>query len=482
MKLLVYGIDGGDLEIFKIFKHKMPFLFSFIEKNTSIVLEEDLINRGWVEILTGKKGDETRGFYMAPLLDGTHKFSTNFKMSFLDHDQDIVPMWDILENRNIPYCIMNVPTTTPVPKVKNGIMVGSAGGGLNKVEGIPDELISDKKLKKYLDEKKYIVDIRIPNEDIKSTEELYNKLEEKESKRVECFIDLCRMNSSEFGFLVNRGNTIVKYLSLYEIIEYSKNKNSNNWVFPFLENHFSSLDKHLKKLFDDLKPEYFIITADHGMLPSKNWANVNVFLEEFKFLKLRKSGSQVDKIKKVAKRLLGKKFKEAKNKLSKNLIDSLGNYDWSKSVAFGSTYIPGIYINDERFMGRKYSTSEYDHLINDICQKFNQIPSNDRLNMNAVPYRQNHLGQKHSDCLPDIKIEGSEGVFFSEKLKTLIRENENYGPIPKDLSKVNHAAFTGDKGPNPIFVCSKNVVDYMEDDDSKDLTVIYNLINRILQK
>ena len=50
-------------------------------------------------------------------------------MKELDNDSDIVPLWKLAEQKGVRYCIMNVPTTTPVPEVKNGIVVGSLGGG-----------------------------------------------------------------------------------------------------------------------------------------------------------------------------------------------------------------------------------------------------------------------------------------------------------------------------------------------------------------
>lgn len=167
MKVLIYGIDSGDLEIMKTFE--MPFVHKFIEENINIELTEDLFNRGWVEILTGKEGKNTRGFYMSPVLDGSHRFSTKFAMKELENYSNVVPLWKLAERNKVKYCIMNVPTTTPVPKITNGIVIGSLGGGLNKIDGIPEALVSDKKTRRFLEEKNYIVDIRIPNDGIAET-------------------------------------------------------------------------------------------------------------------------------------------------------------------------------------------------------------------------------------------------------------------------------------------------------------------------
>ena len=259
MKLLIYGIDGGDLEIMKIFKDQMPFLMDFIEKNDSIHLEEDLFNRGWVEILTGKNGSETRGFYMAPKLDGTHKFTTSFKLSELDNREDVKYIWELAEANDMPYCVMNVPTTTPVPKKGKGkVIVGSAGGGLNRIEGIPQELVSRDELISFLEKRKYIVDIRIPNEEINSTDGLFEQLSKKETTRTDVFIDLCNQESAKFGFLVNRGNTIVEYLSRFEIESYKEEKVRDKWIWKLLESHFKELDNQIRKLYENLKPEVYI--------------------------------------------------------------------------------------------------------------------------------------------------------------------------------------------------------------------------------
>ena len=58
------------------------------------------------------------------------------------------------------------------------------------------------------------------------------------------------------------------------------------------------------------------------------------------------------------------------------------------------------------------------------------------------------LSGQEADKLPDIKLHNSEGV-FDDRVGSLSFQNPFYGPVPEDLSIVKHAAFTGDKGPNP---------------------------------
>lgn len=484
MKLLIYGLDGGDLEIMNIFKDQMPFFQNFLNENENIELSEDLINRGWVEILTGKYGSDTRGFYMAPKLDGTRQCSTSFNMKAVEGDENIIPLWELAERRKIPYFIMNVPTTTPVPETTYGIVVGSAGGGLNKIEGIPEILVSDTDTRKFLEENDYIVDVRIPNDEIQTTEELFEQVSEKELKRTKCFIELSKKNNIEFGFLVNRGNTIVQYLCRSVIEDYKESlregKKCDSWVVPYLERHFKELDLQIESLFKELSPEHFILTADHNIVPSKYWANANIFLKENGFLKAKKGSKGIDLLKKFAKKMLGSRLKQVSKSIKPEFKNTFSEYDWNSSVAFGHTYIPGIFINDKKRFNGPVKVEDINKVVDQICSVFNNIPKDERMAMTAIPYRSQQNKGKFWEFLPDIKFQGSEGIFFHEKITQLIFENPNYGPIPKQLSKVTHAAFSGDKGANPVCVMTKKTKEYISEKQKKDLTLIYKLVNKIL--
>ena len=94
MKSLIYGIDGGDKRIFDYFD--MPFYQQLKRSYKSIPLKEDLINRGWSEILTGAEGKDTGGFYVSPVLDGTAAMSMGFKLGSVRDSTGIPYVWDVL--------------------------------------------------------------------------------------------------------------------------------------------------------------------------------------------------------------------------------------------------------------------------------------------------------------------------------------------------------------------------------------------------
>ena len=47
------------------------------------------------------------------------------------------------------------------------------------------------------------MDIRIPNDEIEDTDELFRQLKEMEDVRTDCFVELCNEEEIEFGFLAN---------------------------------------------------------------------------------------------------------------------------------------------------------------------------------------------------------------------------------------------------------------------------------------
>jgi predicted AlkP superfamily phosphohydrolase/phosphomutase len=460
MKLLIYGIDGGDLEVLK--KFPMPFT---------------------------KGSHETGAFYMAPDMDGSHRCSTSFRMSQLKDRADICPLWDLFEKKDLPYLIMNVPTTTPVPQVKKGIVIGSAGGGLNKIEGIPPELISDDSVLPILEKHEYIVDIRIPSEDYANTKDLLDDLVKMEERRTSCFIDICNEKNLEAGFLVNRGTTIIGYLARSEIESYEAfetmeelmpRHGEKSWAHQKLEEHFAMLDKQIERLVNELKPDHFIITADHGNAPHKFRANVTPFLTEHGYFKQKKSSRLIETLREVKNKIgLGNVSRSIMKKVP-TAYDAVSNCDWHKTKAFGSTYIPGIFINDRKRFPGIVSEKEVEALTDEIVEAFNRIDEAERNHMVAVPYRRNFEGAE-AHRLPDIKLLNSEGVFFDEAVDSLAYRNPNYGPIPEDLSLVKHAAFTGDKGPHPICLLSKSAGEVVKEEDPKDLTLIYRIAERLLQ-
>ena len=157
MKLLVIGIDGADERIISAFNSTQ--FKSLKDSMYNKVLTEDLWSRGRAHIFTGKKACDTGAAYTKPLLDGTYDFTQNFGLKDLEGNNDVTPIWKLVNNSGGSVGIMNVPGTSPAPNV-NGFFISGAGAGLGKIKGIPEHLCSPKSIKPLLDSYGYILDTR----------------------------------------------------------------------------------------------------------------------------------------------------------------------------------------------------------------------------------------------------------------------------------------------------------------------------------
>lgn len=497
MKMLIYGIDGGDLAVMK--KFPMPFLRSFLNEHVSIDMNGDLVNRGWAEILTGQGSHQTGAFYMAPMLDGTHRSTTSFRMSQISDREDITPMWELFERQKLPYLIMNVPTTTPVPKIVHGMVIGSGGGGLNKVEGIPPELVSDPSVVPLLESKGYIVDIRIPNDKYEQTADLLDDLVCMEERRTDCFIELCRQRGIQAGFLCNRGTTIIEYLARSEIESYEAYETleefmprheDKSWIHLKLEEHFRMLDKQMERLYNELKPEHFIITSDHGMVCHKFRANTNAFLIQHGYLRKRNSSGAYATLRRLRRWFgLSKTTASLASRVPARAKDLASEFDWNRSQAFSPRYTLGVYVNDSRRFRGPVKEKDLPHVVDDICAKFNEMPEAERHSMTAVPYRSRpeFSGSPYQDKLPDIKIENAEGIVPNSVVSTsidndysrFIQPNPAFGPVPALFQETRGRLMTGDKG-QPLCLITRSTQAHIRENDPRNLTLVHSLVKRIV--
>lgn len=472
MKELIIGIDGGDHGILS--RMPTPYLHKLFTNEQLVNLTEDLLSRGWAEILSGAHAKHTKALYMMPLMDGTPSFSGRFSLDDMLKNHELTPIWEVPERKGSKVGIMNVPTTFPAPKV-DGFFVSGAGGGVNKVDGIPEELCYPKSLVHELAALDYVIDLRFGTAGITDIQILFEKLNLMMENRVKTFLKLCKQHTPEFGFLVIRAPTVIQYLAMSEIERYflakegklsaEEKKNSQVW-FENFEKHYQKLDSLIQHTFEVLKPEHWILTADHGAIPYRYKMDVNAFLIKHDYY--RRSLKPVGTIKSYLKNILSPQRRQ-----------HFFTANWKNTKAFGHWYLSGIMVNDQKRFGGPVQDSEIPAIVEDICSKFNSTREAVQFEMLAKPYRLLHIDSKYSDYLPDIKIHCPETIFsVPNNGNQLIRENEFYGPLP-DLTKVTGGMVTGQKSCHPLFCCDVKTSHLIKENDSKDLTIVYKLTERI---
>lgn len=471
MKLLTLGIDGGDLELFSNFK--MPFLTSLIEKNKSIKLEEDLFSRGWIEIISGKHARENGGFYVMPKADGTMDFNFNYSFDDLKKNISDPLIWEFAEKKGCKIGIMNIPTTYPSPDV-NGFFVSGAGGGLNKIKGIPLEMCSNESIREILQDNGYILDIRLTPSGIKEIDELFNKLEEMMIKRTKLFIELLKKYKADYAFIVFRAPVIIEYLAMSEIDAIKKNNYSNIWKDK-LDDFFSLFDSCIEDIFKATLPDNFIITADHGMVNQRYHVNFNNFLQKNGYQKKEITIKEIIKL--IAKKII---FPLQNIFGYHNLRPSFLKINRKETSIFGVGYYNGLYINDQDRFGGPVQEKEIEKMVDEVCITFNKSIEAKKYNMYARPYRRYYSEAKFNRLLPDIWVDAPNDFFFFGLNKNFIDKNPWFDKI-KNIHHIPNDMFTGTKGKNPICIMNEGLAKFINKDDEKNLTLIYKITKRYFE-
>lgn len=484
MKLFIIGIDAADQDIFKAYD--MPFINDLIKNSVTLNLKEDLLSRGWAEMISGRDAMHTDAFYAKPALNGS--YNVDMKYTFRDsvNNDGIVPLWDLINNKGYSAGIMNIPTTAPATKI-NGFMVAGAGGGLNNLQKVDPSLCYPPDISGKLNDLGYIVDERFTPSGITDIDYLFERFEDMTSKRVKCYLELCHDFVPDFGFLALRSTAILQYLGMSEIETHRKSSlapdpkksdHPNSILFrKTLFDFYSLLDNELKILFETLNPDHYILTSDHAMVPYTHKANYNKFLASNGFQEINKvtTNSLLTSIKAKMPPSLKKLIKGLnKNATPKFLL----TFFPGKTTAFALNEISGIFINDERFGGPVTEGNQKRGLITEIIDLFNASPEAQQYGLHARPYRELHSEAKYNRYLPDIFVDRPD-TLKHVGVGDAVYENPNYGPIV-DLNVIDDDNWTGTKGSIPLFYCDKGLGKYFDDDLSDNLTCVYQLVERLL--
>ena len=471
MKLLIVGIDGGDRRVFERFR--MPFFESLLNENRSLQISEDLFSRGWAEMLTGQHGRETKGFYMYPKADGTHAFSLSYSLKEMTQNTSEPLLWDLIESRGFRAGIMNVPTTYPAPAVQ-GFFVSGAGGGLTKVSAIPPEMVSGEFVTEVLRKHNYMVDLRLIPSGIDHLAYLFQLLEAMMLNRTRAFVELCLKHRTDVSFIAFRAPVVVTYLAMSEIL--FEHRGSNATWQALLAHFFELFDEILRTLFTELSPDRFVLTADHGSAGQKFHVNYNVLLESAGWLHRQRTLRSLYRYGMTT----SKNFLRAATRRPIGAWPSSGQIDWSETRVFGHWYYNGIYVNDEQRFGGPVSVRDIAPLVDDVCASLNASAEFSKYGFHATPHRRIYESAKYNTLLPDIWIDAPDEYFFYNGWNRFVTENPWYGEI-RGLRDLPSSMYTGTKGRHPILCIDPQTDALVLDQDERDLTLVYKLVNRTLE-
>lgn len=487
MKLLILGLDGGERRILEALD--MPYLEAFLSTARHVSVVENLMDRGWAKILSGKSGADTGAFYTKPApVPGGCTATQSFRST--DYDAaGVVPLWRRINDLGKRVGIMNVPTTFPAPEV-NGFFVAGAGGGLGTTGGVVPGICAPFSAADILKAEGYIVDTRFVDAGITDPPAYFRRLSEMTERRFATYRALDEKYMPDFGFVALMATKSLQYLAMSEFEELiaSRGKPSNSFQTQIVD-LYRTLDAQIKRFVDALQPEHVILTSDHGQAPYLYKVDVNSFLiaEGLQAIKPAWKGAARRIVRDVARGVLpvGVRTKLKRKAPSLKQAVTASPIDLSSSKAFGIRYVSGIYINDSRF-GGVVADGAVGVLIDSICKRFNAAPEAKMHGLAAIPYRRNYFERPFQHLLPDVWIEHPDTMFFEFGIGSqqrsdgrLVQENPVYGPIV-DLAEVVRDQWTGIKGRYPLLAASNNLPEKIFEGLAGDLTAVYQLTVRIM--
>jgi len=463
MKMLVIGIDGGHINAYK--RGWTPFIESLIGRGYSIDLKEDLLSRGWCEILTGRHGSETGALYDKPLINQTYSWNLKFKISDIEGLEDsVVPIWKKLNMKGYSVGIMNVPTTFPAPVV-DGFFVSGGGGGGDVVQDPHDEMCYPNSIMDILKKLNYIVDERfhslIYEKKIRKFKDIFNQLSIKNKNRTNSFLELYKMFNVDFGFIVYKSSSVITEMFIMpELFRKSMNYEDIDYeLLSFAEQYYKEFDKNIDDLVQNTNPDEVLLVSDHGMCVAKHRVNLNYFLNQSGFFSFNdknlKNKNIVSTIKKIAKPFVPLKFRRTISNLNSVLNKSIF-CDYSKSQAFcmpQGDWGAGIYINDfQRFSGKVKFSDAYKI----ACEISSHINDSQIFKSHKIfSYVSSTCKNRQLSFFPDIIVDVPDGYLISNKGDCIVSDI-SYIDKKMNIDRwLNNFDYYTIKGSKPIAICNK---------------------------
>jgi len=479
MKMLLIGIDGAQANTFK--RGWTPYIESLVDRGSKLQLTEDLISRGWAEILTGEYATKTGALYELPTLDGTHAWTDKFQIRDIPGlGTDVRPLWQALNEMGYRVGIMNVPTTNPAPQVDGYFVAGGGGGGPIDQKVLPEQCWPGG-LEDDLNENGYILDERLPTllgqDRLFNPEDFFFRMTEMASKRADTFIRLSGQYDVDFGFVVFKSSSVVtETLLLPELYrQASGEKRINEQFIAAAKKYYHHFDTLVQRVIDAFPSAETILVSDHGTVRRQWSVNFNAFLQEAgyqdKSTSRRGVFQLIHGLKRLAPYSIRQKLK--RNTRIKYAYESLTPFDPATTRAFNITLtnnIHGMYINDSRFNG-PVEDRDIAKTRNGIIERFNRHPL--AAQHGLVARAADVPNGEYSRHYPDIVVDLPDGYAPFNNQKGFIEKYTEYDK-PIDLKDFVDDLRVSVKSHTPLAVIGNGEWKVSPTDGKNDLRLIYD--------
>ena len=487
MKVLLIGMDGAHREAFN--RGWTPFLNELVSGGNELALKEDLISRGWSEVVTGEHGLVTGALYDRADLDGTHGWSLNFKLADIPGiGEEIKPIWQVLNERGYKVGVMNVPTAFPAPPV-DGFFVsgGGGGGGVNQDASLqqchPKEILND------LHNDGYIVDERLGSllaeKKLYKASDFFDRLCKKNNKRTNSFIRLAEKFEVDFGFVVYKSSSNIAEFTLLPALEqYKLNPESADMEFiGAVKDYYRNFDNEIKRLVESFPSAEIILVSDHSMAVRRWLVNANSFLVESGFQIQPKSKKGLYTLIKGLKKYIPFSLRQLirNNKNVKHFYESMAKFDVGSTQAFSITigdWNHGIFVNDAVRFGGPVPKEDIKKVAERIVGEFNRHESAARHGLTArVKPSTNSIAGKY---FPDVIIDVPDGYFTSDEASGFITKF-HLPDEPIGIKSVTKGSLLCGKGHHPLAINANRDWQVVASEKGDDLRKVNQHILKVFE-
>jgi len=484
MKVLMIGMDGASLETFS--RGWTPYMESLIKRGSVGDIYNNLLSRGWVELVTGKEAHRTGAQYDIPLCNGTTQWTTSFSIASMDSDTR--PLWESLNKIGVSVGIMNVPTTAPAPSV-DGFFVAGGGGGSIVVNHPEVEFCYPSETHKILLENDYIVDDRLyelfVNKNLTSYSEILGRMNEKNQNRAKSFIALEHQYKVDFGLVVFKTSSVLAETLVQNDYKRKLDGQSHDErLVEELARYYSVFDDIVNNMVLEIRPERVILVSDHGMTPRTLSINPNILLLRLGFQHSDLLGSIKRRVLEASRRVMPPAIKVMlkKNTSIKSVSNNSFSYDPYTSKAFMRSFGDwrhGIFVNDSKRFGGPVLECEKNKVIADLIEAINNDSQSKAFKLKAHSSK-SLFGSNLVSQFPDIVIDCEDGALICETSSSFItpyKLNPNYNALDSML-KLDVAAV---KSTKPLCVFHP-AVDKSELENIKVIADLPDILIRIFER
>lgn len=422
-RVLVLGLDGATFDVLEplIAEGRLPALSRLIKQGTKGRLETifpPVTAPAWASFMTGKN----------PGKHGIYEFlyrqpGTRQHLPVSARLLGAEPLWNILSRHDRSVGVINVPLTYPHQRVK-GYMLGDFLTPPGADDYAYPRVLIDEVEERH---GKYILFHRQVYSPGK-VDDVLNELYQLQEQHANVALDLLRRTEWEFFMIHFAGIDRLQH-ELWHVFDSTHPQYDEKEASQYKERtlqFYETVDRDVQRLIDAAGDDTYVIAmSDHGFGPISSFVNMNVWLVENGFLKIKrdvvsqmryrlfKLGLTPAVLYKLAMKIgmanirltRGMTKRGTLIQLAEKVFLSLSDIDWEQSKAYSQGNYGQIYLNlDGREPNGSVAYSDAWQVRAEIIDKLRDLkdPQTGQPIIEQIHRRDQIYSGDHSESAPDV--------------------------------------------------------------------------------